>query len=149
MKDAREAGVAAFLVKPVSEEDLLPAVEIALSQKEKMDSLKQDIKQLKQSIEERKVIEKAKGIVMQAYSLNEEEAYKKMREAEHDCRIPLSKLAACMLHGGCWNHYLVRHRTGDGEMHDQWITSVGLDIGTSTTKMVISRLKLVAFSQVL
>jgi AmiR/NasT family two-component response regulator len=100
VKDAREAGVAAFLVKPVSEEDLLPAVEIALSQKEKMDSLKQDIKQLKQSIEERKVIEKAKGIVMQVYSLNEEEAYKKMREASMTGRIPLSKLAACVLTDG-------------------------------------------------
>jgi AmiR/NasT family two-component response regulator len=100
VKDAREAGVAAFLVKPVSEEDLLPAVEIALSQNEKMDSLKQDIKQLKQSIEERKVIEKAKGIVMQVYSLNEEEAYKKMREASMTGRIPLSKLAACVLTDG-------------------------------------------------
>lgn len=100
VKDAREAGVAAFLVKPVSEEDLLPAVEIALSQKEKMDSLKQDIKQLKQSIEERKLIEKAKGIVMQAYSLNEDEAYKKMREASMIARIPLSKLAAYILTDG-------------------------------------------------
>lgn len=100
VKDAREAGVAAFLVKPISEEDLLPAVEIALSQKEKMDSLKQDIKQLQQSIEERKVIEKAKGIVMQAYSLTEEEAYKKMREASMIDRIPLSKLAACILTDG-------------------------------------------------
>jgi AmiR/NasT family two-component response regulator len=97
VKDAREAGVAAFLVKPVSEEDLLPAVEIALSQKEKMDSLKNDIKQLKQSIEERKVIEKAKGILMQTYSLNEEEAYKKMRTASMTARIPLPKLAACIL----------------------------------------------------
>jgi AmiR/NasT family two-component response regulator len=100
VKEAREAGVAAFLVKPVSEEDLLPAVEIALSQKEKMDSLKNDIKQLKQSIEQRKVIEKAKGIVMQTYCLNEEEAYKKMRAASMTSRIPLSKLAACILTDG-------------------------------------------------
>jgi AmiR/NasT family two-component response regulator len=100
VKDAREAGVAAFLVKPVSEEDLLPAVEIALSQKEKMDALKNDIRQLKQSIEERKVIEKAKGLVMQTYSLNEEEAYKKMRTASMANSIPLSKLAAGILTDG-------------------------------------------------
>jgi AmiR/NasT family two-component response regulator len=100
VKDARDAGVAAFLLKPVSEEDLLPAVEIALSQKEKMDALKNDIKQLKQSIEERKVIEKAKGIVMQTYALNEEAAYKKMRAASMTSRIPLSKLAACILTDG-------------------------------------------------
>jgi len=100
VKDAREAGVAAFLVKPVSEEDLLPAVEIALSQKEKMDSLKQDIKLLKQSIEERKSIEKAKGLVMQKHALSEEQAYAKMREVSMATRIPLSKLAADILRDG-------------------------------------------------
>lgn len=100
VKEAREAGVAAFLVKPVSEEDLLPAVEIALSQKEKMDSLKQDIKLLKQSIEERKLIEKAKGLVMQTHALNEEEAYAKMRDVSMSARIPLSKLAAGILRDG-------------------------------------------------
>ncbi|MBA2943534.1 response regulator [Paenibacillus sp. CGMCC 1.16610] len=100
VKDAREAGVAAFLVKPVSEEDLLPAVEIALSQKEKMDSLKQDIKLLKQSIEERKSIEKAKGLVMQKHALSEEKAYAKMREVSMATRIPLSKLAADILQDG-------------------------------------------------
>jgi response regulator NasT len=46
VQDAREAGVAAYLVKPVSEEDLIPAVEIALSQKEKIESLKKDLEQL-------------------------------------------------------------------------------------------------------
>ncbi|BFT69220.1 ANTAR domain-containing response regulator [Paenibacillus sp. P36] len=100
VKDAREAGVAAFLVKPVSEEDLLPAVEIALSQKEKMDSLKQDIKLLKQSIEERKCIEKAKGLVMQKYALSEEKAYAKMREVSMVTCIPLAKLAANILRDG-------------------------------------------------
>ncbi|MCY9660945.1 response regulator [Paenibacillus chondroitinus] len=100
VKDAREAGVAAFLVKPVSEEDLLPAVEIALSQKEKMDSLKQDIKLLKQSIEERKNIEKAKGLVMQKHALSEEKAYAKMREVSMATRIPLAKLATDILRDG-------------------------------------------------
>lgn len=100
VKEAREAGVAAFLVKPVSEVDLLPAVEIALSQKEKMDSLKQDIKLLKQSIEERKLIEKAKGIVMQTFALSEGEAYAKMRDVSMSARIPLSKLAMDILRDG-------------------------------------------------
>ncbi|MEX2461899.1 MAG: response regulator [Paenibacillaceae bacterium] len=100
VEDARDAGVAAFLVKPVSEENLLPAVEIALSQKEKIDSLKNDIKQLKQTIEERKVIEKAKGIVMQVFALDEGEAYRKMRAASMSTRTSLSQLAACILTDG-------------------------------------------------
>lgn len=100
VKEAREAGVAAFLVKPVSEEDLLPAVEIALSQKEKMDSLKQDIKLLQQSIEERKVIEKAKGLVMHKLAISEEDAYARMRQMSMAARIPLPKLAADLLRDG-------------------------------------------------
>ncbi|EXX87786.1 Fis family transcriptional regulator [Paenibacillus darwinianus] len=100
VQDARSAGVAAYLVKPVSEADLIPAVEIALSQKERMDALKHDLQQLKQSIEERKRIEKAKGIVMKAYALEEEEAYRKMRMASMAFRMPLSRLAACILQDG-------------------------------------------------
>ncbi|MCP3772666.1 response regulator [Paenibacillus sp. MZ04-78.2] len=100
VQDARSAGVAAYLVKPVSEEDLIPAVEIALSQKEKIDSLKKDLEQLKQSIEERKRIEKAKGIVMKTFDLDEEEAYRKMRAVSMAESMPLIKLADGILKDG-------------------------------------------------
>jgi response regulator NasT len=100
VQDARSAGVAAYLVKPVSEEDLIPAVEIALSQKEKMDALKQDLERMKQSIEERKLVEKAKGIVMKAYALDEEAAFRLIRSASMATRMPLSELAACILNDG-------------------------------------------------
>ncbi|TFE23557.1 ANTAR domain-containing response regulator [Cohnella luojiensis] len=99
VQEAREAGVTAYLVKPVSEENLLPAVEIALSQKEQMDTLKEALKELEQSIEGRKIIEKAKGIVMRAYSVDEEEAFRRMRAASMESRISLSKLAECILEG--------------------------------------------------
>jgi AmiR/NasT family two-component response regulator len=99
VQDARKAGVTAYLVKPVAEENLLPAVEIALSQKEQMDSLKAAFSQLKQSIEDRKVIERAKGILMRDYVLDEEEAYRKMRRASMENHISLSKLAGYILEG--------------------------------------------------
>lgn len=60
VQDARKAGVSAYLVKPVSEDDLIPAVEIALSQKEKVVALKKDIHTLKQKIEDRKTRGKGK-----------------------------------------------------------------------------------------
>lgn len=100
VQDARSAGVAAYLVKPVSEEDLIPAIEIALSQKEKMDSLKKDLEQLKQSMEDRKLVEKAKGVVMKAFGLDEDEAYRKLRGASMAARIPLSKLAVSVMQDG-------------------------------------------------
>lgn len=99
VQEARKAGVTAYLVKPVSEENLLPAVEIALSQKEQMDTLKEALKELEQSIEERKIIEKAKGIVMQEHSIDEEEAFRRMRGASMENRISLRKLAESILEG--------------------------------------------------
>ncbi|MCS7464602.1 response regulator [Paenibacillus doosanensis] len=100
VRDARDAGVAAYLVKPVSEEDLIPAVEIALSQKRRIDSLKQDLERLKQSAEDRKAIEKAKGLLMKAYALEEEEAYRRMREASMSARMPMGRLAELILSDG-------------------------------------------------
>ncbi|MBD0380189.1 ANTAR domain-containing response regulator [Paenibacillus sedimenti] len=104
VEDARSAGVSAYLVKPVSDADLIPAVAIALSQKEKMDALKKDMNQLKQTLDERKIVEKAKGIVMKAYGLDEEETYRKMRSASMSTGIPLSKLAAGILEDGLDKH---------------------------------------------
>ncbi|KIL39778.1 Fis family transcriptional regulator [Gordoniibacillus kamchatkensis] len=97
--DARQAGVTAYLVKPVSEQNVIPAVEMALSQKEKFESLKQDLNRLKQSIEERKRVEKAKGIVMRALALDEEAAYRKMRSASMSSQLPLGKLAEMIVAG--------------------------------------------------
>ncbi|MBG9567412.1 ANTAR domain-containing response regulator [Brevibacillus agri] len=97
--DARKAGVTAYLVKPVSEDDLIPAVEIALSQKEKVVSLKKDISDLKQKIEDRKCVEKAKGKLMSALSLEEEAAYKWMQQVSMQRRMPLVKLAEEILAG--------------------------------------------------
>ncbi|NTU21553.1 response regulator [Brevibacillus sp. HB1.2] len=99
VQDARKAGVTAYLVKPVSEDDLIPAVEIALSQKEKVVSLKKDINDLKQKIEDRKAVEKAKGKLMSALSLEEEAAYKWMQQVSMQRRMPLVKLAEEILSG--------------------------------------------------
>ncbi|WP_430394017.1 ANTAR domain-containing response regulator [Brevibacillus brevis] len=99
VQDARKAGVTAYLVKPVSEDDLIPAVEIALSQKEKVVSLKKDINDLKQKIEDRKAVEKAKGKLMSALSLEEDAAYKWMQQVSMQRRVPLVKLAEEILSG--------------------------------------------------
>lgn len=93
IQDARKAGVTAYLVKPISEEDLFPAVEIALSQKEKEASLKRNIVELKQKIEDRKAVEKAKGKLMGQLSLEEGAAYRWMQQVSMQRRVPLAKLA--------------------------------------------------------
>ncbi|GED52127.1 response regulator [Brevibacillus borstelensis] len=99
VQDARKAGVTAYLVKPVSEDDLIPAVEIALSQKEKVVSLKKDIKDIQQKMEDRKKIEKAKGLIMTQHALEEDVAYKWMQKVSMQRRMPLVKLAEEILAG--------------------------------------------------
>ncbi|MGZ0085413.1 ANTAR domain-containing response regulator [Caldibacillus thermoamylovorans] len=93
VNDAKEAGVTGYLVKPVSEEDLIPAIEIAKSQQEQFRLLERDIQLLKKSIEERKVIEKAKGKLMKRFSCSEEKAYEWIRKKSMEHRIPMFKLA--------------------------------------------------------
>jgi response regulator NasT len=61
VQKAKEAGVAAYLTKPLREQDLWPAIELAFSHAEEMDTLKKQVEDLKEIIESRKIVEKAKG----------------------------------------------------------------------------------------
>lgn len=100
VQEAQQAGVGAYLVKPVTEADLLPAVAIALSQKRKLDALRKDLEELKQTVEDRKRIERAKGMLMKVMGLDEEEAYRKLRGMSMEERLPLGKLAERVLKEG-------------------------------------------------
>ena len=73
---AVEAGVFAYLVKPVTKKQLEPAIKIASARFEQFEGLRGEVSDLKEAIEIRKVIEKAKGIVMKRCNLSEEEAFK-------------------------------------------------------------------------
>ena len=77
---AKNSGVLAYLVKPLREEQLFPAIEIAISRFREIKNLEEEINKLKNTLELRKVVEKAKGILMQVHSLTEEVAYKKLQQ---------------------------------------------------------------------
>jgi response regulator NasT len=77
--EAREAYIFGYLVKPITEKDLIPAVEVALGQAKRVKSLIGSIKEMEQKMEMRKRVERAKGILMDVYKLNEERAYQMMR----------------------------------------------------------------------
>lgn len=97
VQEARRARVTAYLVKPVTEEDLIPAVEIALNQRDQMVSLKRDIEEMKRKFEERKVIERAKGKLMDQFSLSEPEAYRWIRQESMNRRVSMIQLAEELL----------------------------------------------------
>lgn len=79
IEKAKEAQIVGYLVKPITEKDLIPAVEIALNQSMRLNTLMNDIKKLEQKMQEQKIVQKAKGIIMDMYQLNEESAYQKLR----------------------------------------------------------------------
>jgi len=93
VEQAKEAGVTAYLVKPVTEERLIPAVEVAHGQREQYLQVKQELQVLRQSLEDRKWIERAKGRLMTAYSLQEEHAYTWLREQSMRERVSMAGLA--------------------------------------------------------
>jgi AmiR/NasT family two-component response regulator len=98
-KRAAESGIAAFLTKPLREQDLIPAIEIALAHTEQVEDLKEKIEDLKETIENRKVIEKAKGMLMEKQRMGEADAYRAMQKMAMDKRKSLRQVADGILKG--------------------------------------------------
>jgi len=98
-KRAAESGIAAFLTKPLREQDLIPAIEIALAHTEQVEDLKEKIEDLKETIENRKVIEKAKGMLMEKQRIGEADAYRAMQKLAMDKRKSLRQVADGILKG--------------------------------------------------
>ncbi len=94
---AIKAGVAAFLTKPVRPEELWPAIELAFAHKEEIERLKEQVEDLKESLETRKIIEKAKGLLMKNHGLGEPEAFRRMQKLAMDKRKSLRQIADAIL----------------------------------------------------
>lgn len=97
VEKASEAGVIAYLVKPVREEQLFPAMEIAEKRFREMQSLNAELQHLKDSLETRKLLDRAKGILMAAHGMTEQEAYRKMQQFSMAKRITLKALAESII----------------------------------------------------
>ncbi len=94
---AKEARVSNILVKPLEEHHLLPAVELALGNYQEIIKLEKQIKELKYSIETRKLVEKAKGILMKTIHLNEEEAFRRIQKQSMNKRMSMRAVAEAIL----------------------------------------------------
>ena len=90
---ARDAGVMAYVVKPFTVGDLIPAIEIAISRHTQMKSLADEVTDLHERLESRKVIDRAKGILMQALNLSEPEAFSWIQRAAMDRRLTMKDVA--------------------------------------------------------
>ena len=94
---ARDAGVMAYVVKPFSIGDLVPAIEIAISRHLQMRTLADEVADLHERLETRKLIDRAKGILMQALNLSEPEAFSWIQRAAMDRRLTMKEVAQAVI----------------------------------------------------
>lgn len=97
LEKAKIAKVFAFLVKPELEYNLIPAVELALTNYQEIVRLENQVKELKDTLETRKVIERAKGILMETMGLSETEAFKRIQRQSMNKRISMRAVAEAII----------------------------------------------------
>jgi response regulator NasT len=94
---ARAAGAMAYLVKPFQKSDLVPAIEIAASRFAEMTALEAEVASLSDRLETRKLVERAKGALMTAYSMTEPQAFRWIQRTAMDHRMTMRDVAERIL----------------------------------------------------
>jgi response regulator NasT len=94
---AVEAGVFGYLVKPFREQDLLPAIQTARARHEELEAVRSEAESLAEALSARKVIERAKGLLMEKEGLNEQDAFARLRKASQVSGRPLRVVAEAVV----------------------------------------------------
>lgn len=97
VEKAKDSGVLAYLVKPVKESNLFPAMKIALSRFQEFMDLEKELQDLKNSLETRKILDRAKGILMDAYNLTEQEAFRRIQQYSMSRRKSIKEVAEAII----------------------------------------------------
>lgn len=94
---ARESGVLGYLVKPIRGSELMPIIEVAYARWHEQNSRKQELHLLRESLETRKVLERAKGYLMDTQGLREAEAFRKIQQLAMNSRKTMKEVAQAIL----------------------------------------------------
>jgi response regulator NasT len=94
---AKEAGVVGYVVKPFRESELVPAIEIALSRFKEFRTLEKEANNLRDMLETRKLVERAKGVLMDQQGLKEAEAFRKIQKLSMNTRKSMKEIAEAIL----------------------------------------------------
>jgi AmiR/NasT family two-component response regulator len=97
---ARDAGAMAYLVKPFSKNDLVPAIEVARARFSEMTALDSEVRNLEERLETRKVVEKAKGLLMAEQGISEAEAFRWIQRTAMNQRTSMKGLAHAIVDAG-------------------------------------------------
>jgi response regulator NasT len=94
---AKEAGVLAYVTKPFGEAQLVPAVEVALARFDELRTLEKELGDTRSALETRKVVDRAKGVLMDRHGLKEEEAFRRIQKLSMDTRKSMREVAEAIL----------------------------------------------------
>ncbi|MEY2847229.1 MAG: hypothetical protein RL076_2775, partial [Chloroflexota bacterium] len=94
---ARDAGVVNYIVKPFREAELLPAIEIALARFAEFSAMDKELGDLKDTMETRKLVERAKGVLMDTQGLKEQDAFRKIQQLSMNTRKSMREIAQAIL----------------------------------------------------
>ncbi len=97
---ARDAGAMAYLVKPFSKSDLVPAIEMAVSRFAELAAVESEVADLKERLETRKVVDRAKGVLQEQLSLTEPEAFRWIQKTAMDLRLSMKQVAEGVISHG-------------------------------------------------
>src|ERR671937_517732 len=94
---AVDAGVMGYLVKPFAEAQLKPAIEVALERWKEVRQIQQDLAETKETLETRKLVERAKGVLMDSQNLKEAEAFRRIQRLSMNSRKSMREVAEAIL----------------------------------------------------
>jgi response regulator NasT len=107
VEGAKDAGVVGYIVKPFRESELLPAIEVAIARFSEFRSLEMEASNLRDTIETRKLVERAKGVLMDTHGLKEGDAFRKIQKLSMNTRKSMREVAEAILLA----HEVERERT--------------------------------------
>ncbi|HBE80508.1 MAG TPA: response regulator [Firmicutes bacterium] len=93
IKDATAAGVISYLIKPVTKHNLAPAIEVAVKNYGDFSAAREETNRLRQMLEERKLLERAKGILMVKINITEAQAMKRLQKLSNDRNVRVAEIA--------------------------------------------------------
>jgi two-component system, response regulator PdtaR len=97
---ARDAGALAYMVKPFQKSELLPAIEIALGRCQEMKALAQEVKSLEEQLETRRLVERAKGLLMDEREMKEVDAFNWIQKSAMRERVTMREIARRIINDG-------------------------------------------------
>ena len=100
IEQARDIGVMGYVVKPVKEEAILPMIEVAIGKSREISDMEGEIQKAQDQLESRKLIERAKGLLMKQDGITEDAAYNRIRKFSMDKRCSMMDIAKAILLNG-------------------------------------------------